>query len=184
MKKPRSDSVLDALPTEQQAALCDWLLGGMPYAKARALLSKEFGAVTSSAALSRFYSSVCTAALLARRQRAVSTAEEVAAEAAKTPGKFDAATIDAIKQKAFEMSISPQSKPGDVQTFFNLVLRARDQDLDAKQLQLNLDKFQFDAAKACLAHLPALREIAKDPGMDDAAKLQAVRKRLFGETPA
>jgi len=172
------------LPDEQMAALSDWLLGGMDYRKARLLLKKEFGVATSDAALSRFYSEVCSAALLARRQRAVSTAEEIAGEAAKHPGKFDQATIDAIKQKAFELSISPQSSSKDVKALFSLVLKSRDQELSEKQLLLDLDKFQFDAAKAALAALPDLKQIAGDKGMDDAARLQAVRKRLFGDVPA
>lgn len=163
--------------------LCDWLLSGLPQEKVRLLLHKEFSVETSNAALSRYYSEVCSVALLARRQRAVSTAEEIATEVARSPGKFDAATIDRLKQMTFEMSLQPQPDAGKLRDVFMLVLKARDQDLDEKQLQLSMDKFQFDAAKACLAHLPALREIAKDPGMDDAAKLQAVRKRLFGEAP-
>lgn len=142
MKKPRSDSPLQNLPEEQAAKLCDWMLSGLPYHKVKKLVKEEFSLETSEAALSRFYSSFCAAALLVRRSRAVTTAAEIAEEAAKTPGQFDAATIDALKQKAFELSISPQADPGDVKDLFMLVLKAKDQEMDEKKLHLELEKFK------------------------------------------
>ena len=142
MKKPRSHSKLLNLPDEQMAALSDWLMSGLPYPKVRLLIKKEFGVATSDAALSRFYSEVCSAALLARRQRAVTMTEEIADEAATHPGKFDQATIDAIKQKAFEMSIAPQSSSKDLKAIFSLVLKSRDQDLEGRRVALMEQKLK------------------------------------------
>ncbi len=183
MKKPRSDSKLLTLPEEQQAQIAEWLIGGLPYHKAKELIQKEYGLSTSFAALSAFWTDVCSHALLARRQQAVTTADSIAADAAKMPGNFDAATIDAIKQKALELAISPLAAPRDVKSLFMLITKNRDQELKADQLRLDRDRFEFDAAKAALAQLPALRAIAGDHGMDDDAKLSAARKALFGQTP-
>lgn len=183
MRKPRSDSKLLTLPEEQQAQLAEWLLAGIPYHRARSLLKKEFGVNTSLAALSAFWEQVCTPGLLARRQQAVTTADEIAEEARARPGNFDAATIDAIKQKAFELAISPRSHPRDVKSLFMLITKSRDQNLKEQQLKLDRERFEFSAAKAALAQLSALRHIAGDKSLDQDAKLLAVRQALFGSTP-
>ena len=134
MKKPRSDAKLLNLPEEQRAQLCDWMLSGLPYHKIKGLVSEQFKVATTLSALSSFYQDFCSAALLTQRSRAVGVAEEIAEEAAKTPGRFDAATIDALKQKAFELAIQPMADPRDVKSIFSLVLKARDQDLEARRI--------------------------------------------------
>ncbi|MCX6994150.1 MAG: hypothetical protein NT011_13550 [Kiritimatiellaeota bacterium] len=183
MKKPRSDSKLLNLPEEKQAQLAEWLLSGVPYHQALKLIEKEFQLTTSFAALSAFWTDVCTPALLARRQQAVTTADSVAADAKKMPGNFDAATIDAIRQKAFELSVSPQAAPGEVKALFMLLLKSRDQELKKDQLLLDKQRFEFDAAKAALAALPDLRAIAADKGLNENDRIDAIRRRLFGQIP-
>jgi hypothetical protein len=136
VRKTRSDNKLLNLPEEQQAQLAEWLLSGLPYHKARELVDKEFGVQVGLTSFTGFWNDVCSAALIARRAQAVTTAGEVAQAAAASPGQFDAATIDALKQKAFELSISPAAKPGEVKALFMLVLKARDQDLVERRVKL------------------------------------------------
>jgi hypothetical protein len=157
MRKPRSDSKLLHLPEEQQAQLAEWLLSGLPYHKAKALVEKEFQTTTSLAALSAFWDEVCTPALLARRRQAVTTADEIAEEARSKPGKFDEATIEAIKNKAFELSINPQSSPGEVKSLFMLILKSRDQELKSKDIEIKLRRLelaeqQLDKVKSALTN--------------------------------
>ena len=181
MKKPRSDAKLLTLPEEQQARLVEWLLGGMPYHEAQVLVEKEFGVqVRSLAPFAQFWSEVCQPHLLERRRRAVSTSDERAEEAKKSPGQFDAATLDAIKQKAYELAESPAANPKDVKAILMLVLKARDQDFQERQLSFDREKFEFDAAKACLALLPELKVISTDGGLSEAEKVQRIRQKLFG----
>ncbi len=183
MRKPNATAKLLNLPEEQQAQLADWLLNGTPYHKAKELVLAEFGVSVSLTAFQSFWQEVCAPALLSRRKRAVSMAGEVAEEAQKTPGRFDAATVDAIKQKAFELAISPMSEPKDVKALFMLLQKGRDQDIKAQQLDLDRERFQFDAAKAALAKLPELKSIAGNNSLDQDAKLRAVREKLFGTLP-
>ena len=184
MSKPRSDSKLLNLPEEKIAQISDWLLSGMPYHQVKKMIAEQYQLSISLAALSNFYQSVCAQELIARRQRAVSTADEIAAAAQTKPGNFDSATIDALKQKAFELSINPGADPRDVKSLFMLVLKARDQQISEKQLALDREKFEFDAAKAALAKLPDLKLIASDKSLSDDDKLTAIREKLFGEVPA
>jgi hypothetical protein len=133
--KPKS--ILETKLTEgQQAQLADWLLSGVPYHQAAAMVEKEFGLKVSISAFSRFYQSNCSAALLSRRMRAVKLADEVAVEARSHPGQFTAATIDQLSQKAFELASSPGANPQDVKALFSLVLKSRDQDLVERRVKL------------------------------------------------
>jgi hypothetical protein len=137
MRKTRSDAVLLNLPEEQQARLAEWLLNGMPYHEAKVLTEKEFGiSVRSLASFGSFWSQVCQPLLLARRRRAVGAADSRVEEAERNPAQFDRATIDAIKQKAFELAESPQSDPKDVKAILTLVLKARDQDIEERRVAI------------------------------------------------
>ena len=167
MKKTRSDSKLLALDEAEQAQIVDWLLGGVPYRQARELIEKDFGVKTSFAALSHFWDDVCTPALLARRRRAVSTAEDMADEAQKMPGKFDEATLDAIRQAAFNLAIQPQCNPGDVKNLFALLLKARDQELKAKDVEIKLRRLEL-LEKNAAAVKEKLGAAAAKGGLDKA----------------
>ena len=60
-----------------------------------------------------------------------------------------------------------------------VVAFARLKQLEA-QLSLDRDKFQFDAAKACLARLPELKVISSDKGLNYSQKVEQIRLKLFG----
>ena len=136
MRKPRSDSKLLNLPEEQQAQLVEWLLNGMPYHAARASVEKEFGLRVGISAFSSFWQEACVPQLLRRRSQAAAAADEVASAAAANPARFDQATVDAIRQRAFELAISPRSNPKDVKALFVLLQKGRDQDIAERNLDL------------------------------------------------
>jgi hypothetical protein len=144
-----------SLPDEQRSQLVEWLLSNMPYHVVRALVKKEFHTETSMAAISAFYNAECTPALITRRTRAVETAKEIAAEAGKNPGRFDEATIDALKQQAFELAISPGADPRSVKNLFSLVLKARDQDIAERELSQKIRAYE-DKIKAAKANVNKL----------------------------
>lgn len=150
IRKTRPEARLLNMPEEQQAELAEWLLSGMPYHQAREAVSKQWGVVCSLASLSRFYSEVCVPVLLRRRTQAVATAEEVADAARSTPGRFDQATIDALKQKAFELAISPLSSPKDIKAITTLLLKNTDQDLKRAEIDLQRARFQRETAELFL----------------------------------
>lgn len=51
------------------------------------------------------------------------------------------------------------------------------------QAETQRDRFEFDAAKAALAALPALRAINANKALDDRSRVDEARKALFGVTP-
>jgi predicted methyltransferase len=159
MRKPNANAVLLNLPEEQQAKLADWLTSGMPYWKASELVQKEFGVKVLPSAFTGFWSAVCSAALQAKRARAVNLSNDVAQMAERHPGQFDAATIDALKQKAFELAVSPTANPKDVKALLMLVLKARDQDLEKRKIDMLQEK--LDRAKR---EIDAATTMAKTKG--------------------
>jgi hypothetical protein len=186
MRKTRSDCILLHLPEEQQAQLAEWLLSGVPYHKAKELLEKQFQVQLRSLSVFKvFWEEVCVPHLLRRRALAVQTANAVAesVNVAQRGERFDEATIAALKQKAFELAISPGQDPEAVKAVFSLVLKARDQDLDAEKLKLDRAKFEFDAAKRAMEEAAKIKTIAADGALNSEEKIQRVRQVLFGIAP-
>lgn len=184
MKKPRSDSKLLNLPEEQQAQLAELLLGGMSYTKAKAVVQKKFGCSCSLSALSDFWESVCAPEILRRRSRSVKMSDEFAELVKKQPGSWDKVLLDQVKQKAFDMANDPNFKAESLFFLMQLVLKGRDQDLKKADISLKRDKFEFDAAKAALKFVKELKSISRDPSLDENAKVQAARLKLFGVLPS
>lgn len=152
------------MPDAQQAKLAEWMLGGMPYHEANVLVEKEFG-VAASRSLERytsFWNAVCVPHLLARRRRMLGTAESRADAAEAQPGKFDAATLDALKQKAYELAEDPNADAKQVKAIMTLLLKARDQDLDERRLNLDARKLALLEKKA--AAFDKLKEASTSKG--------------------
>lgn len=182
MRKPRSDAVLLNLPEEQQCKLADWLLSGVPYHEAKILAEKEFGvSLKSLSPFKEFWQQVCQPHLLARRSRSLGAAGVRAEEAAKHSGAaFDTATLDALRQKAYELAESPGAEAKEVKAVMMLLLKARDQDFEREKLAFDRQRFEFDAAQACLKQLPELKAISSNRGLNQTEKVEQIRLRLFG----
>jgi hypothetical protein len=176
MRKPRSDSKLDALDQDQQRQLCEWLLTpGLSYERVKKLVLDEFKTSTSGQALSSFYQSYVGAYVLEHRRRAVGLAHEVGDELKRQPGQFSEATIDALEQKAFELAQNPMVDPKEVKAIFSLVLKARDQSLQRDKFQretagMFLDWSQNEEAKRITAS-----------GATRSEKIEALGRTMFGE---
>ncbi len=136
-RKPRSDSKLKAgLDAGQQDQLRDWMLGGTNYRKAKRLVEEEFGVSTSLAALSDFYESVCVPFLLEQRQRSAQLASALTRGAQKDGANFSEATLDLLRQSAFELMSDRNRDPKDVARILTLFLKSQDQDLSKRKVEL------------------------------------------------
>ncbi|HEY3659711.1 MAG TPA: hypothetical protein VGK91_00620 [Candidatus Udaeobacter sp.] len=165
MKKPRSDSKLDALDVDQQRQLCEWLLTpGLSYEAVKKMCLDDFNVSTTASSLSSFYQSYVAAYLIQRRAQAVGVAKELGAEVEKTPGQFSKATIDALEQKAFEFAQNPMVNPKDVKNIFMLVLKAHENQLDR-------DKFEELKRQAAEA-----KTTSTDSKLSDAEKAERIRE--------
>jgi hypothetical protein len=173
MKKPRSDSKLKTLPKAAQAKIAAWL-DADSQDDVIARIRKDYGVSTSPAALSDFYQWFH---LTAQLQEAASFADQLKRDLATIPGlKLDSDQLAKAAQVAFELQAL---KTKDAKLFIGLRHIRQNQE----QLSFERQRFEFDAAKAALAQLAALRAIASDKALSDQDKLLAARKRLFGEVP-
>lgn len=176
-KKPRADAVLKTLPRERQLAIAEHLQDHK-LEETRAWLAADgpkfgFPLKTSKSALSDFLQWYSF-----REQR-----------------EKNEATVEALLLDL--KSANPEWTPDQIQTagqsfFTALALQQQDpqqwlwiQQTNLKREQLSLDKnkFEFDAAKACLAKLPQLKAISTNKELSDDQKLEQARLALFGSAP-
>jgi hypothetical protein len=143
IRKPRSDSKLQALDLDEQRQLCEWMLAGLSYEKIKFMVLEKFGVSTNAMSLSRFYQSYVSAYVIQRRSEAVGVAKEIGDELKRRPGEFSQVTIDALEQKAFELANSPMVNSKSLTSVFTVLLRARDQSLKEKDIELKLRRLQL-----------------------------------------
>lgn len=115
------------------------------------MLADQFGVKVSTGALHDFYHSFCAPELLRRRSEAVKLAEEVSTVAQSSPGKWDEAAREALKQRVFELMLKPGADSKAIKDLFSLVLKSKDQELDERRVKLLEEKAaKADNAKAAL----------------------------------
>jgi len=169
--KPAPSAKLELLDENQKQELCEWILTpGLSYRLVKKMAAEEFKLEISQSTLSRFYRSYCVVELLRQRADAVFVTDEIGKEIERVPGRWDQATIDAIKQKSFEMAIRPGSKPTDVKNLYSLVLKHRDQEMNERKLKL------LEAAEKKVREA---EETTKNSTLSDEEKQQRM-KEIFG----
>lgn len=164
---------MKTLPRKAQARIIAYL-DEHTLVEGAAWCAKEIGIKTSKSRLGEFRDWYETGA---RLERVASVADRIRDELARMPELKDAGDA-AMKaaQASFEVLAWEMHDP-------KLYMGLRRLRNSERFLKLERDKFEFDAAKACLKQLPVLRAIAGDKSLDEDAKLRAVRERLFGEIP-
>lgn len=72
----------------------------------------------------------------------------------------------------------------DADSASKIVKRLRDSDTRVRALQHLIERHQFDAAKAAIAHAKEIGKITSDRSLAEPEKVERVRQRLFGAMPA
>lgn len=188
-KKPRSDSHLKTLPEERQAEIFE-------ECKSKSLRDAvkwlaEDGIVTSRNSLSEFLSWY----QLVNQFRQLRKDQETFMDLVKgEQPELEPSAVEAMGAAYFTTQAIKANEPDvfvSVATARNvalieaekLKLKKREAERKEQELELAKQKFQFDAAKACLKHLPELRSIAANPKLNQKAKINHVRQLLFGQLP-
>lgn len=188
-KKVRADAVLKNLPEERQGEIFE-RCRTETLAAVRKWLAQD-GIKVSQQTLSEFYSWY---ALRASLKEAESDTENLLELIRKDAPELPEERLASIGNALFNLRAIKQQDPKLFLAFQTARHRAemdrlkfeqRDRQLkqQAESLQLEREKFEFDAAKACLAALPELKVIGSSKA-DDTTKIEAIRKRLFGQLPA
>jgi hypothetical protein len=181
MRKPRSDSKLMTLDAELQREIFQHLLHE-GYEDVRLWLKKEHRINTSNAALNKAYQYWSRQDLENRVLKSRGAADSFLDLVGGDVGKLDKATTVAIQQRVFELSLAGGDEKS-LKDLFSMLLQSRKMDHDEQSLQLQVDRFQFNAAESALKHAAELKIICNDDSMTQSAKVDAVRRRLFGMIP-
>jgi len=100
--------------------------------------------------------------------------------------RFDPSDVERAEKFGDFCFIQQAIAAKDPQAYVGLGMlreKRRARELKSEDLQLQRARFEFNAAKAALAHLHELRQIQADRSMREDAKIDAVRFRLFGKAP-
>lgn len=144
MKKLRSDSTFNRLGAGERARVDDMLLSGLGYDEVREYMAGR-GHPVSRTSVAEYYHVHIWPRKWARQQR---LAREL--EAVDTTG-MDAATLNALRERAMELAVTPGSEVKHVNTIYNLVLKAQAQRLEGRRVALLERKAAAaDAARAAL----------------------------------
>jgi hypothetical protein len=176
--KPRSDSLLFSLGIEDQEKLNNWLLENHSLTEVQKFLAAEapegMGLKVQQTTLRRYYDRVMPEYIASRRQSALATARHLKTAIETDPNEFDAPTLDALKQRVFELTLSPESNPDTIYKLYRLVLRAKDQELAR-------EKFEYNASKSIMKNFDKIAKIMRDRDKSDSREtLDQIRLSVFG----
>lgn len=197
--KPRRSKIRD-LPADQRTQVEAWLFqDNLTYAQIIALCKERFGLDLLQSSLSEHRQGlekkgIADAAfdrLLSKVSQSASSANAQMEAVEHLKAQYSEALMGRVSQLAFEASLKGETF--DLETlkgFMEIAALEIKTKTDAKKINqkdeeitLQRDKFQFDAAKACLKELPSLRQISANPALNENDKINAVRARLFGQLP-
>lgn len=178
--KPRPEAILLNLPEEQEEALAQWLLAGLPYHLAKARLKADFGVeVKSLSSFSRFYNERVAPRLQARLQKSYATANKLYRLAKKNPEAVNAGTAVLLRTRAFEILQNPSANPKEVSNLVKLLISAKKQEMDREKLSLDRDKFELLKRKAeRLDELEAKAKELRESGCLTPETLQTMEQEL------
>jgi|SRR5579859_3330813 len=155
---------------------------------------KEEGVTVVSSTLSRFLESLRQARLQKQLLAQISTGARQCREVEKQFGKNPAPELETLiklhRVLILQLSTQGNADPKFLALANNLLQTAMEYTsgqtkarFKERELKLAEEKFQFDAAEACLKTLPELKVISSDKGLSQAQKVDRIRQKLFGVLP-
>lgn len=170
MKKPRSDSKLDALSPQQKEMLREWLVDeNLSYEKAQERLYQDFNVRTSVGALSRFYATQCFSL---RSSEAKAFAEQVGQELLEAEPTFDKVTLALVKKRAFEQAAARDGDMKTLEILAGIIGGSAKLQLKKEQLEFSREKFRQELKSDVEKGLDALQAEIKG----DAIALELFEK--------
>jgi hypothetical protein len=184
----RDLSPLAKLTEDDQKQLVNWLQLHGPKDTIPIVAApppEGFGIKTHVTTLRRFYARYKAQEL----SEDAALASEISTAVKKDNSSFKTVTAATLEQAAFQIATSPNPKLGHFKALVRYVLKSADHEhkrellsLMNRRLELDIKKFQFNAARSALLHLADLQEIVANQNIDDEDRIRAARKKIFGES--
>ena len=182
--KIKSTSRIGKLTQAQRDKLEDLLFEqNLSFRAVSKLSLAEFGLVLQCESLKNFYHKTAQKRTLDRVLRSSQTTNAVVKAFTDNPAKIYLAILKVLGHVAFEKAIAApdQLDVPQVCELTPLLISARREDLDSKKFLLDREKWEFDVARTCFDHHAELQALVADQSLDEDARLQAIRRSLFGE---
>ncbi len=167
-KRPRCDTAVRQLSAEQRSRVDAWLFdGNMSYREVITLGQKELGTTLSLGALSRYF-----------QQEVACGRRRKEPEGGNSYISLLESMIEAALRAAQTVEIG--NDPRALAAFARVMVAARQEANEALRASTTREKFEFDAATACLIHQVKVKSIAEDEALDDGERILKIREAMFG----
>lgn len=192
MRKTRSDSIVDGLPENQRSAIERWLCEenlSLDLVKQR--IWDDFNVRVSRSALSEFYGRCSRARMLRKISESSAAAKSVTDQFRSNPDTSFEALLGLVGQAAFELKMSgKQLDLGTLKDLAEIMALGLKVKTDTKKIQqkdeqlaLQRQKLEMDVTKLARREAAAIKAISSNSKLTESEKLDAIRKKLFGQLP-
>ena len=180
MHKLRSDSTWAALTPAQKEKLTHWLFDeNLGYRQALERVRQEFGVTASKSSLASYYQFLARERLREDLCEAQSIATEALGSEAKL-ADLRGAALKLVGKKLLDCALQ-RGVAKELPALTNLLLLSAQQELQREWLALARERFEFKAAKAALKALPLQDEFARQEDAFEDARIDAIKRKLFGK---
>jgi hypothetical protein len=174
-RKPRPDSLLSNLPSDQQQRILDWLSAHSYRAvleKIAAPAPEGLGLKVHYTSLRRFRQRRIASHLCAQRAEA-SALETHSQKTASHPSPYPALTREALERYCFHLALNPQQNPELMIKLNRILLWLRQQDITTKKFAWEVEARETEIARQQKAASPEERQEEFDKRCE----------RIFGTRP-
>jgi hypothetical protein len=186
-RKPPAHAIIAGMKPEHRATLEGWLFDrNMGYPQVIKLCKKDFGVDLHKGVLSRYYKKRVHERAIERIMDSARRGREVKKALRENPLETFNEVIDLIGRMVFEVSLRASASEelpdvGPLGEILELLIKMREEAREEAIFLLERERWEFDVARICHAHFGELQAIAEDAALDDDAKLEAIRRRIFGK---
>lgn len=177
-RRPRSDTAVRRLTPEQRAKVDGWLFDEeLSYGEVAARCLKELGVALTACNVDRY----CRQEQGGRASMRQSKGGD-RSEPALSGGAGYVAMLEGMNQAAQRAArqIEIGNDPRMLAEFAKVLVAARQEANHSLRATTIRQKFEFDAATACLIHQVKMQCIAADESLDDCQRILKIREELFG----
>jgi hypothetical protein len=167
-RRPRSDTAIRQLTPEQRARVDAWLFEEeLPYRDVVAQCQKELGTELTLGSLSRYYQQE----LAWGRRRGE-----------KNGACGYVSLLESLNEAALRaaQTVEIGNDPRTLVEVARVMVAARQEANECLRATTIREKFEFDAATACLLHQVRVSSIVEDEALDDGQRIVKIREELFG----
>ena len=171
-RRPRSDTAVRRLTPEQRAQVDAWLFDEhLPYREVAARCQQELGVALTEDNVGSY----------CRQERAQGRSRTDGATT-MDGGAGYIATLEAMSRAAQRAAerIEITDDPRMLAEFARVMVAARREASESLRACTMRQKFEFDAATACLVHQVKMQSIVADEALSDGERILKIREELFG----